>query len=103
MANATLLIHLAATSLGLASQYVSDANSPYMETMLKVLLKIPEPLPIYHLVPIGYAKGHFIAPPRRALQEITHYETYDGSKYRDHQAIERFVQTLTLQGAYGKR
>src|SRR5439155_22601839 len=29
LANATLLVHLAATSLGLASQYVSDANSPY--------------------------------------------------------------------------
>ena len=27
LANATLLIHLAETSLGLASQYVSDANS----------------------------------------------------------------------------
>src|SRR5262249_9132534 len=38
LANATLLIHLAATSLGLATQYVSDASSPYMETMLKVLL-----------------------------------------------------------------
>jgi hypothetical protein len=35
LANATLLIHLAATSFGLASQYVSDASSPYMETMLK--------------------------------------------------------------------
>ncbi len=103
LANATLLIHLAATSLGLASQYVSDANSPYMETMLKVLLKIPDPLRIYHLVPIGYAKGNFVAPPRRALEEITHYEAYDESKYRDRQAIERFVQTLTLQGAYGTR
>jgi 5,6-dimethylbenzimidazole synthase len=29
LANATLLIHFAATAVGLASQYVSDANSPY--------------------------------------------------------------------------
>jgi hypothetical protein len=35
LANATLIVHLAATALGLASQYVSDANSPYMESMLK--------------------------------------------------------------------
>ena len=77
LANATLLIHLAATSLGLASQYVSDANSPYLETMLKVLLKIPEPLRIYHLVPIGHAKGPVAAPPRRTLEEIVHSETYD--------------------------
>jgi 5,6-dimethylbenzimidazole synthase len=102
LANATLLIHLAAASLGLASQYVSDANSPYMETLLKALLKIPEPLRIYHLVPIGYAKGNFVTPPRRALEEFLHHEQYDMSKYRDDAAMERFINTLTLQGSYGK-
>jgi hypothetical protein len=103
LANATLLIHLAATSLGLASQYVSDANSPYMETMLKVLLQIPEPLRIYHLVPIGYAKGLVAAPPRRELEEILHYEKYDVAKYRDGSSVAGFVKTRTLQGAYGRR
>lgn len=103
LANATLLIHLAATSLGLASQYVSDANSPYMETMLKVLLKIPEPLRIYHLVPIGYAKGPVAAPPRRTLDEIVHYETYDINKYRNDDQLLGFVKTRTLQGAYGRK
>jgi 5,6-dimethylbenzimidazole synthase len=103
LANATLLIHLAATSLGLASQYVSDANSPYMETMLKVLLKIPEPLRIYHLVPIGYAKGPVTAPPRRPLDEIFHYETYDMSKFRSDEQLAGFVKTRTLQGTYGRR
>jgi nitroreductase len=102
LANATLLIHLAATSLGLASQYVSDANSPYMETMLKALLGIPEPLRIYHLVPIGYAKGNFATPPRRELEEIIHFEKYDVNKFRDDAAMEQFINTLTLQGSYGK-
>ena len=102
LANATLLIHLAAASLGLASQYVSDANSPYMETLLKALLNIPEPLRIYHLVPIGYAKGNFATPPRRELEEIIHHEQYDMNKYRDDAAVERFINTLTLQGSYGK-
>jgi nitroreductase len=103
LANATLLIHLAATSLGLASQYVSDANSPYMETMLKAALAIPEPLRIYHLVPLGYAKGQAAAPPRRQLAEIVHYEKYDMAKYRDDDGITGFVKTRTLQGAYGRR
>jgi nitroreductase len=102
LANATLLIHLAAASLGLATQYVSDANSPYMETMLKALLGIPEPLRIYHLVPIGYAKGPVAAPPRRMLEEIVHYEKYDMAKYRDEGGITGFVKTRTLQGAYGR-
>ena len=98
-----MIIHLAATSLGLASQYVSDANSPYMETILKVLLKIPEPLRIYHLVPIGYAKGPAAAPPRRALDEILHYETYDMSKFRSDEQMAGFVKTRTLQAAYGRK
>lgn len=102
LANATLLIHLAAASLGLASQYVSDANSPYMETMLKALLGIPEPLRIYHLVPIGYAKGNFVTPPRRELEEVIHFEKYDVNKFRDDAVVKRFVNTLTLQGSYGK-
>ncbi|MGH7927624.1 MAG: nitroreductase family protein, partial [Candidatus Binatia bacterium] len=103
LANATLLIHLAATSLGLASQYVSDANSPYMETMLKAALDIPEPLRIYHLVPIGYAKGQVAAPPRRQLEEILHREKYDMAKFRDDNRVAGFVKTRTLQGAYGRR
>jgi nitroreductase len=103
LANATLLIHLAAVSLGLASQYVSDANSPYMETMVKALLKIPEPLRIYHLVPIGFAKSQVAAPPRRALNEMLHYESYDMGKFRSDEQMMGFVKTRTLQGAYGRR
>ena len=102
LANATLLIHLAAASLGLASQYVSDANSPYMETLLKALLGIPEPLRIYHLVPIGYAKGNFVAPPRRELDEMIHYEKYDVQKLRSDEGMADFIMTRTLQGAYGR-
>ncbi len=35
LANATLFIHLAATALGLASQYVSNANSPTWKQCLR--------------------------------------------------------------------
>ncbi|MGZ8489796.1 MAG: nitroreductase family protein [Candidatus Binatia bacterium] len=103
LANATLLIHLAAVSLGLASQYVSDANSPYMETMIKALLKIPEPLRIYHLVPIGFAKSQVAAPPRRQLHEMLHHESYDMAKFCSDEQMMGFVKTRTLQGAYGRR
>lgn len=103
LANATLLIHLAAASLGLASQYVSDASSPYMETMLKVLLGIPDPLRIYHLIPIGYASTPVLPRPRRELEEIVHYERYDMKKYRDQRAFEKFVLTLSRRGSYGKK
>jgi hypothetical protein len=66
-------------------------------------LEIPEPLPIYHLVPVGYAKSQIAAPPRRTLTEITHYEKYDLNKFRDDQGMTKFIMTRTLQGAYGRR
>lgn len=103
LANATLLIHLAATALGLASQYVSDANSPYMETFLKVVLDVPEPLRVYHLIPIGYAKAPVTPPPRRELSEIVHYGKYDRNKFRPESEMQKFIMTRTLQGAYGKK
>ncbi len=103
LANATLLIHLAATSLGLGSQYVSDASSPYMATMLKVLLRVPEPLKVYHLIPIGYPAGPVAPRPRRELDEIIHYGKYNREKFRTDKDIEKFIMTLTRRGAYGKK
>ena len=103
LANATLLIHLAATSLGLGSQYVSDASSPYMSTMLKVLLGIPEPLKIYHVVPIGYPSGVVSPPPRRELDSMTHLEKYDPNKFRSEKDFNKFLMTLTRRGSYGRR
>lgn len=103
LANATLLIHLAATSLGLGSQYVSDASSPYMATMLKVLLGVPDPLKVYHLVPIGYPSVPVAAPPRRDLGSIVHYEKYDLKKFRNDKEFDKFLMTLTRRGSYGRR
>ena len=103
LASATLLIHLAATTLGLATQYVSDASSPYMETMLKVLLGVPEPLKVYHLIPLGYASKPIPARPRREVDEMTHYERYDMAKYRDDREFQKFVMTASRRGYYGKR
>lgn len=103
MANTCLLIMLAAQSLGLATQYVSDASSPYMSTMLRVLLGIPETLRIYHLIPIGYASGEIAPRPRRELDEIVHYEKYDVSKFRDEREFRKFVMTASRRGSYGKR
>jgi 5,6-dimethylbenzimidazole synthase len=103
LASATLLIHLAATSLGLATQYVSDASSVYMETLLKVLLGVPEPLRIYHLIPLGYASRPIPARPRREVDEMTHYERYDMAKYRDDRQFQKFVMTASRRGYYGKK
>jgi nitroreductase len=102
LANATLLLHLAAKSLGLASQYVSDAGSPYMATMLRAWLGIPDPLRVYELIPIGWPLRQPQPTPRRALDELIHQERYDLDKQRDWGTIQEFLHAQTRRGAYGK-
>ena len=103
LGSATLIIHFAATALGLASQYVSDASSPYMETMLKALFHIPEPLRVYHVIPIGYASKAIAPRPRRELSEIVHSENYEQQKFRDASAFNKFVMTASRRGGYGRK
>jgi len=49
----------------------------------------------------GYDESR--APPRRALDEILHYETYDMSKFRSDEQMAGFVKTRTLLGGYGRK
>jgi len=79
--------------------YISDAASLYFSVMLKSLLGVPEPLQIYHLLPIGFAKrSPTIHHPRRALQQMVHYERYDGSKSRGETELQDFMKTMSIRG-----
>lgn len=103
MANATLIIHLAATSHGLATQWVSDVSSPYMSTMLKVWLDMPEHIDVYDMVPIGWP-GTVPGPtPRRPLTEIVHRERYQPDLTRDDEALQEFLWTQTRLASFGAR
>jgi 5,6-dimethylbenzimidazole synthase len=103
LASAGLLIQLAAASLGLGSQYVSDASSPYMATMLKTYLGIPDHMRVYELIPIGYPAKAVPVPPRRSLDEIVHHETYDMKKARTDDDVRNFLLTMTRVGGYGRK
>ncbi|MCC6474471.1 MAG: nitroreductase family protein [Burkholderiales bacterium] len=102
LATATYLLHLMAASFGLGSQYVSDAGSHYMATMLKAMLHIPEPYQVYELIAIGYPTRWPDAPPRRPLADIVHREQYDQAKFRSNEQLNEFLQDVTRLGAFGK-
>jgi hypothetical protein len=100
LANCVLQMLLAAEALGLSSMYISDVASPYFSVMLKSLLGIPEPLQIYHLLPIGFAKrGPTIHHPHRALEEIVHHERYDRSKFRGEAELQDFMMKVSIRGS----
>lgn len=99
LASAFLYMHLAAASLGLASQWVSGTASPYEQCLIKDLLKIPENLQIYDMMAAGYPLKQ---PRPRMVREksaMVHYEGYDNKKARTDQDVHDFILSLRQEGA----
>jgi nitroreductase len=90
IANACQIIHLAAASLGLASQWVTL----HIQEPLKRILKVPDVITLHSMVPLGYPvkkpRGSF----RRKLEEILHQETYDPYKYMSDREIVDYIGHL---------
>ncbi len=97
LANATLQMMLMAQCMGLGTQYISDAASPYFSLMLKNLLNIPPELRVYHLVPLGYVSVAAEQSSRRPLEAMVHYERYDRSRERSAEDVRRFLQEQSIQ------
>src|SRR3954453_23377427 len=102
LANATISLMFAARCLGLATQYVSDAGSPYMGTLLKVRYGIPDPLEVYELVPVGYPAGEVAPTPRRPLESMIHQGRFDPDKLLSDADMKTWLWTNSRLGAYGK-
>jgi 5,6-dimethylbenzimidazole synthase len=93
LASAFLCMQLAARSLGLGSQWVS-ATGNLMEGDLKKLLHIPEKLKIYDMMTVGYPAYQLGPRSPRKIEEMTHYEEYDRSRYRTDQQVRDFIIEL---------
>jgi len=66
-----------------------------MATMLKVLLGVPDPLKVYHLIPIGHPSVPVAPPPRRELDGMVHFEKYELNKFRNDKDFDKFMMTTT--------
>lgn len=91
LANATMLMQLAATSLGIGSQWVSVCD--LHEASYRAVLGVPDVFRLEILIPLGYPSFQPKSAYRRELNEIVHYDQYDMSKYRsDTEVIEWIAQ-----------
>ena len=94
LASAFLYMHLAATALGLGSQWVSAIASPYVQSLTKDLLGIPGELEVYDMMAVGYPAA---GPKPRLVRdkgEMVHYDGYDRTKFRTESEIKDFIATL---------
>jgi nitroreductase len=90
LSNAAMLMHLAAASLGLASQHVTIQ----LEEPFKRVLDIPDLIMIHHIIPIGFAAIDRRPTVRRPLEDMTHYDKYDHDKYMTSEDVVKFLYEL---------
>lgn len=92
MANAFLYMHLAATALGLASQWYTATSHKETETAIKEIIGIPEPLTIYDMMVIGYEAN----PPNpkivRDLAEMVHYDNCGAQDFRTGEEVNAYAR-----------
>jgi len=91
LATVVFTLHLAAAALDLATQWLSDFESPWLSGMTKHLLGIPQHYVIYEAMPLGfptyYPKPRYVKP----LEELVHYDRYDAARDRTEDEIRDYV------------
>ena len=90
MANAAMLMHLAAASLGLGSQHVTI----HIEEPFKRILGVPDLLSLPLIMPVGYPAVEPMRGVRRELEDMVHYERYDPSKYMTNEQAITYLYDL---------
>ncbi len=94
LASAFLYMQLAATTLGLGSQWVSVIAHPYVQSLTKDLLGVPQELKFYDMLAVGYPD---IEPkPRwvRAKDDMVHHDHYDRARFKTEGKVKEYIVDL---------
>ena len=92
LASAFLYMHLAATTLGLATQWVSAVAAPYAHCLVKDLLGIPKELEVYDMMALGYPAYKPRPKLMRAKEKMVHYDYCGEEDFRTDEEVNDFVQ-----------
>ncbi len=92
LANAFLYMHLAATTLGLASQWVSQVASPQAHCLIKDLLGIPGQFQAYDMMAVGYPAYESRSKKfMRDTEKMVHHDYCGEADFRTQEEINDFV------------
>lgn len=87
LASAFLLLHLAAASLGLASQWCTRVVRGSSGESVRRIMGLPEHIRMYDLMAVGYAAKPPIEKPLRDLAGLVHYEAPQEGEFRTPEQI----------------
>jgi nitroreductase len=92
LANAYLYMFLAATTLGLAGQWVSAVQVPLVNSKIRQLLGIPETLEIYDILVVGYAAMKTRPKFLRGREDMVHYDDCGPEDFRTDEEVRDFLR-----------
>lgn len=81
---------LAATSLGLGTQWVSAVGIPSVTEQIKLLLGIPDEMKIYDMLTLGYPMETPSSKVMRPRQEMTHFNACGKDDFRTDDQVRAF-------------
>jgi nitroreductase len=91
LANTFLYLHMAAGTLGLASQWVSGVQSPYVHCMIKEMLGIRKELEIYDMLAIGYPAAHPRPKLMRDKNKMVHFDYCGQEAFRTDEEVRDYI------------
>jgi len=92
LANAFNYMHLAATTLGIGTQWVSITHTGYVQSMIKQLLGIPAELEVFDMIALGYPEIKPRPKLMRNREEMIHYDDCGPDDFRDYEEAMEFVK-----------
>jgi nitroreductase len=92
LANTFLYLHMAAATLGLASQWLSTVATPYVHCMIKEWLGIPEHLEIYDALAVGYPAVQARPKLLKDKEKTVHYDYCGPTAFRTDAEVKDFIQ-----------
>ena len=92
LSNAFLYMHMAASCLGLASQYVSAVSNPYTQCMLKSLLGIRKEMDIYDMLAVGYPAAKPRPKLMRDREKMVHFDYCGPEAFRTDEEVRDYIR-----------
>jgi nitroreductase len=92
LASAFLYMHLAAASLGLASQWCTGVSMEKVSQEIKNIIGIPDSLRIYDMMVVGYESQPPISKELRDSQNMVHYDDCGIADFRTDAEVMADIQ-----------
>jgi nitroreductase len=92
LAHAFVYMHLAATTLGLASQWVSVVHEPFIHLMLKSILNVPEECEVYDMMALGYPALRPRGKLMRSAAKMVHRDRCRTDEFRTDEEIRDYIR-----------